>query len=199
MGLDELINTLKKNERKQIEDMRQAAENEAEDLRKHVAEEITAISKKQADQLASACRESTRAIFAAAGVKTRKKKLFAYKALEQALRNAAINHLPELRDQSYEKVFAALAAELPDRQWEIIVVNPADVELAANFFPGNIIHPDSAVSGGLKALTANRKIIVDNTFEKRLERKWPHILPALIETIEKQYERSGFVENTGSV
>jgi vacuolar-type H+-ATPase subunit E/Vma4 len=196
LGLDELINTLKKNEQQQIDDIWQAAKNEAESIRTQVAEAIAAITKNHADQLASACQKSMRAIFSETEVKTREKKLFAYQALDQALRNAALKQLTALRKQNYEKIFATLVRELPERQWEKIIINPADVELAAKFFNVNSIRQDPAVSGGLVALTANDRIIVDNTFEKRLERKWLHILPQLIAEIEKRYESSGITENT---
>jgi vacuolar-type H+-ATPase subunit E/Vma4 len=197
LGLDELINTLKKNEQKQIGDIWQAAESEAGTIRTQVAEAIADITKIHAEQLESACQKSMRAIFSETEIKTREKKLFAYQALDQALRNAAVKQLAALREQNYEKVFANLVSELPEREWGKIVVNPADLELSAKFFNENSIKADPAVSGGLVALTADGKIIVDNTFEKRLERKWLHILPQLIAELEKRYETSGIAENTG--
>jgi vacuolar-type H+-ATPase subunit E/Vma4 len=197
LGLDELINTLKKNEQKQIGDIWQTAESEAGTIRTQVAEAIADITKIHAEQLESACQKSMRAIFSETEIKTREKKLFAYQALDQALRNAAVKQLAALREQNYEKVFANLVSELPERQWGKIVVNPADLELSAKFFNENSIKADPAVSGGLVALTADGKIIVDNTFEKRLERKWLHILPQLIAELEKRYETSGIAENTG--
>ena len=197
MGLDELINTLRKNEQQQTDDIWQAVKSEAEALRKQVAEAIADTTKNHADQLASACQKSMRSIFSDTEIKTRKKKLFAYQALDQALRNAAVMNLPALRDKNYHKVFADLVGELPQRQWEEIVVNPADVEEAAKFFGADIIHSDPAISGGLIAAAVNGKIIVDNTFEKRLARKWLDILPAMITEFEKRYEKSGSAENTG--
>jgi vacuolar-type H+-ATPase subunit E/Vma4 len=196
VGLEELLNTLKNNGQKQTDDIWQAAKKEAEILRAQVAKAISDITKVHADQLASACHKSMRSIFLETEIKTRRKKLFAYQALDLALRNAAVMQLPQLRKQNYKEVFANLVAELPERQWEKIVVNPADLELAVSFFAGDIIHPDSTISGGLLAITANGKIIVDNTFEKRLERKWIHILPPIIAELEKRYEKSGSAENT---
>jgi vacuolar-type H+-ATPase subunit E/Vma4 len=196
LGLEELLDTLKKNERKQIDDIWRKAESEAEILRTQIAETISDITKNHAEHLASACQKSMRAIFSETEVKTREKKLFAYQALDQALRNAALKQLTALRKPNYEKIFATLVRELPERQWEKIIVNPADVELAAKFFNANRIRQDPAVSGGLVALTANDRIIVDNTVKKRLERKWFHILPQLIAEIEKRYESSGIAENT---
>jgi vacuolar-type H+-ATPase subunit E/Vma4 len=196
LGLEELISSLRKNEQKQIEDIWQAAESEADNIRSQIAEAIADITKIHAAQLDSACQKSMRAIFSETESRTRKKKLFAYQAVEQALRNAALKQLPALRQQNYEKIFTDLVAELPDRQWEKIVVNPADLELAAKFFTAKSIHPDPAISGGLVAITANGKIIVDNTFEKRLERKWLYILPQMIAALEKRYEKSGTAEET---
>ncbi len=197
MGLDELINTLKRNEQKQISDIWQAAKSEAETIRTQVDEAIADITKIHAEQLASACQKSRRAIFSETEVKTREKKLFAYQALDQALRKAALKQFVSLRNQNYEKVFVNLVSELPERQWEKIVVNPVDLELAAKFFNAKSIQPDPEVSGGLVAITANGRIIVDNTFEKRLERKWLHILPQVIAELEKRYETTGIAENTG--
>ena len=197
MGLQELISTLKKNEQKQIDDIWQAAKSEAEALRKQVEEAVADITKKQAEQLAAACRKSMRSIFSETDIKTRERKLLAYQALDQALQNAAVKLLPDLREENYEKVFAILAAELPERQWEKILVNADDAELGRRFFAANIISTDPGISGGLQAVSANGRIIVDNTFEKRLERKWPHILPALIAEFEKRYEKTGSPEKTG--
>lgn len=194
MGLEELLNTLKKNEQKQVDDIWQAAKNEAEKLRTQVAEAIAGITKVHADRLASACHKSMRSIFLEAETRNRKKKLFAHQALDKALLNAAIMQLPDLRKQNYEEVFANLVEELPVRQWEKIIVNPKDLELAAKFFTVDTIHPEAAISGGLVAVGANGRIIVDNTFEKRLKKKWPYILPAIIAELEKRYGNSGSAE-----
>ena len=196
MGLEELIHTLKKNEQKQKDDIWQAVKTEADAIRGQVAEAIADITKKQAEQLTSACQKSMRSIYADAEIKTREKKLFAFQALDQALRKAAAKNLPALRQNNYKKVFAVLVAELPERQWEKIVVNNADLEVAAKFFAADIIHPDAAISGGLIAATADDTIIVDNSFEKRLERKWHLILPSMIAACEKRYGKSGSAENT---
>ena len=197
MGLEELINTLKKNEQKQIDDIWQQARTEADSLRKQIAEAIAKITEEHADQLASACRKSVRVIVAEAEMMARKKKLFAYQDLDEVLHATAINQLPKLREHGYENVFAQLAKELPDSQWEKLIVNPSDMDLAAKFFDKNIVQPDTAINGGLIAVNAGGKIIVDNTFEKRLERQWSHILPELIKRIEEKYGESESTEKAG--
>jgi len=196
LGLEELISTLKKNEQKQIDDIWQTVQSEADALRKQVADEIAATTKKHTDQLASACQRSMRSIYSDTEIKTREKKLISYQALDQALRNTAVKKLPSLRQGSYSKVFADLVAELPQRKWENIVVNPADLEMAAKYFSADIIYPDEAISGGLIATTAEGRIIVDNSFEKRLERKWFQIFPAIITELEKRYGKARSAENT---
>jgi vacuolar-type H+-ATPase subunit E/Vma4 len=190
LGLEELINTLRKNEQKQIDDIWQQARAEADSIREQVAEAIAKITEEHADQLASACQKSVRGIVAEADIKARKKKLFAYHGLDEVLHATALKQLPKLRELNYENVFAQLVKELPDNQWERIIVNPSDVNLAAEFFNKDIVQHDAAVTGGLIALNAGGRIIVNNTFEKRLERKWSQIIPELIKRIEDKYAES---------
>jgi vacuolar-type H+-ATPase subunit E/Vma4 len=190
LGLEELINTLRKNEQKQIDDIWQQARAEADSIREQVAEAIAKITEEHADQLASACQKSVRGIVAEADIKARKKKLFAYHGLDEVLHATALKQLPKLRELNYENVFAQLVKELPDNQWERIIVNPSDVNLATEFFNKDIVQPDAAITGGLIADNAGGKIIVDNTFEKRLERKWSQMLPELIKRIEEKYGES---------
>jgi vacuolar-type H+-ATPase subunit E/Vma4 len=197
LGLDELINSLKKNGQKQIEDIWQQARAEADSMRKQTAEAIARITEEHADQLASACQKSVRVIVTEAEIKARKKKLFAYQELDEVLRATALKQLPKLRELNYENVFAQLVKELPDGQWEKIKVNPSDVSLATKFFNKNIVQSDADINGGLIAVNAGGKIVIDNTFEKRLERKWSQILPELINNIEKKYGELEPAEKTG--
>ncbi len=197
MGLEKLISTLQANKQKQIDDIWQQANDEADSIRQQTAEEIAKITEEHADQLASACQKSVRSIVAEADIKARKKKLFAYQGLDKALHAAAIKQLPKLRELNYEHVFAQLAKELPDSQWEKIIVNPSDVDLAAKFFNKSSVQPETAITGGLIAVTSGGFITVDNTFEKRLDRKWSHILPELVKKIETKYGESEPAEKAG--
>lgn len=190
MGLEELINTLRKNGQKQIDDIWQAAESEAESLRQKIAAATDEIMQNHTEQLNSACQRSRRSIFSEADIMTRGKKLLTYSSLDRALLDAAYKQLPGLRQQNYEDVFASLVTELPETEWGKILVNPKDRTLAAKFFPEEIIDPDPSISGGLIATTADSKIIVDNTFKKRLGKKWFHLLPAIIAKIENKYGES---------
>jgi len=195
LGLEELLSSLKKNEQKQIDDIWGGARAEADIIRHQVAEEIANNSREHEEQLTSACRKSVRAILSEADIKAREKKLYAYQKLEKALYEIAISQLFRLREYNYKEVFSSLVKELPERQWEKIVVNPSDAELAAKFYDSNIVQADQGIIGGLKALAATGKVFVDNTFEKRLERKWPYILPAIIKKTEEQYEETDSFKN----
>ena len=197
MGLEELISTLKKGEQKQIDAIWQQVNAEADSLRGQAAEAIAKITEEHAEQLASACQKSVRSIVAEADIKARKKKLYAYQGLDDLLRQTAMKQLHKLRQLDYENVFAQLVKELPDCQWEKIIVNPADVDIAAKTFNKNSVQSDSAISGGLVAVSADRRIVVDNTFEKRLERKWDQIIPELIKKIEEKYGKSGSAKKAG--
>ncbi len=196
MGLDELLTSLRANGQKQIDEIWQAAHTEAETLRQQVNEAVAKITKEQKDQLAASCRKATDAIFSAATVKVRGEKLLAYETLEHELREVAGKQLVSLLKQDYEQTFSRLASELPPIQWEKIAVNPDDLKLAERSFAAATIHPNPAICGGLIASSADDKIIVDNTFGKRLERKWPYILPAIFARIETLYEQTASTENT---
>jgi len=196
LGLDELIRTLKDNEQKQIDDIWRAARNEADSLRRQVAEAIEAVTEKHSNQLASACQKSSGAIFSEAAGEARGRKLLAYQTFEQAVQQAAGQQLSSLREMNYEAVFTRLVKELPKRQWEAITVNPADTELAARFFSADIIRSAPGISGGLIASAVTGRFVVDNTFEKRLERKWFSLLPTIIENISEQYGGTGSAHKT---
>jgi len=193
LGLEELLNSLRENEHKQIDDIWKTANKEADSLRSQVAEALDAVTKKHAEQLAAACHKSTGLIFLEAENKAQSQKLLAYQALERAARRAADRELSSLRTRNYQAVFTRLVRELPGCRWEKILVNPADQELAAKFFAPDIILPDPDISGGLLAFAKGGKIMIDNTFEKRLERIWPEIFPAIIKKIEKKYGGPGNV------
>ena len=101
----------------------------------------------------------------------------------------AVKLLPELRLLDYENIFTELVNELPDMKWEKIIVNPSDITLAASFFGEDVVVTDDSVGGGLIAISAEGKIVVNNTFEKRLERKWAYLLPELIQDLNKRYDK----------
>jgi len=188
VGLQELISTLKKNEQKQIDDIWQQARSQADTIRTQISEAIAEIERENEERLSSSSQKSVKAILAESETVVRGKKLQVYQNLKEVLRQTAESMLPELRRTDYENIFRNLVSELPDLSWELIVVNPEDIDLAAEFFSQEIIRSDDTVIGGLVASCADGRIVVDNSFEKRLARRWPYMLPELIRDIEGRYE-----------
>lgn len=78
--------------------------------------------------------------------------------------------LVRLKRDSYERVFYALLKEVPPIKWHYIRINPEDRERALNFFPEAIIIEDENIIGGFELISEDKRIFLDNTFEKRLER-----------------------------
>jgi len=191
LSLEELLHTLKKNEHKQIDDIWQQARAEADSIRTHVTEAIARITQEHKDKLAAACQKSVNTILAESDKKSREKKLLIYRDLNETLYQTAVKLLPELRLANYDNIFTELVNELPDMKWEKIIVNPSDTTLATRFFNENVVFSDNGVSGGLIAISAQGKIVVNNTFEKRLERKWAYLLPELIHDFKKRYDQFG--------
>ena len=118
-------------------------------------------------------------------------------SLRNLLHEAAVKQLHNLRDDDCGVTFEKLAQELPEQNWETVLVNPTDISMAKNFFNNCTIQTDPAISGGMVAESMNGKIVVNNTFEKRLESSWPTFFPAIVRELETEYVESGnFTEST---
>ena len=96
--------------------------------------------------------------------------------------------LGRLRDASYAARFGALVEELPKRNWQRVTVNPADVGLARQHFPGCDVRADASVSGGVIAEDAALR--VNNTLEQRLAASWPELLPGVMTDVVNVLHRS---------
>jgi vacuolar-type H+-ATPase subunit E/Vma4 len=101
-------------------------------------------------------------------------------ALAGRLRSLASAELPRLRSEGGERLFAALAAELPRRDWDRVRVNPADRDLASACVPGAAVECDESICGGLEVEAEGGRIRISNTLETRLDTAWPDMLPGLI-------------------
>ncbi len=90
------------------------------------------------------------------------------------------------------------AQELPEQDWETVARQPTDISMAnRKRFNTCTIQTDPAISGGMVAESMNGKIVVNNTFEKRLESSWPTFFPAIVRELETEYVESGnFTEST---
>lgn len=101
-------------------------------------------------------------------------------ALSQRLYERARICLRDACKNGGERLFRALAAELPGVPWRSVCCSPADAAAASATFPGAAIIADAEISGGCRGASADGTLTVDNSMEKRLERAWPDLLPQLL-------------------
>jgi V/A-type H+-transporting ATPase subunit E len=111
-------------------------------------------------------------------------RLQAEEELSRRLFRIALGLIPCLRKENYGKIFEKLLKEIPESDWITVKVNPEDVMIARSYFPDAEIIKDPSISGGLIVINRDGNVII-NTFEKRLERLWPDILPDIIMKIKE--------------
>lgn len=128
-------------------------------------------------------QEKTAAILSEAKKSAEKILLYAEEAVAKKIYVVAVSELPSLRDEGYKDTLASLIKELPSFNWETVRVNPDDVELARYFFDNAKIVTDNSITGGFEAISSGGRIIVNNTFEKRLETAFVYLLPIIIKEL----------------
>lgn len=186
MGVDELIASLRGHQQQQIAEIRQDVEARAEALRKQADDDINAIQADFDSRLAAASSSEEETIQHRLRDRKRQLHLLAEQRLAVRLKKQAAQLLDHLRDREYNHVFKKLVAELPERKWDKVRVNPADGDLVCTCLPEVVVEPDTTVTGGL-VVTADREAVqVDNTFEKRLDKIWPALLPEMVGEIYRE-------------
>lgn len=183
MGSRELIESLRRAGEESIRQLRQDAEQEAEAMRASLSVKIAELRERSAYELAAFAGEETRRVLAEAGERERALRLVAEKTLSDRLLSVARASLRRLRHDGYPAAFEKLALELPSLPWKIARVHPADLELVRKYLPDAELVPVETITGGLDAELADGTIRAINTFEKRLERAWPDLLPLLISDV----------------
>ncbi|MDH3328797.1 MAG: hypothetical protein OEM01_06145 [Desulfobulbaceae bacterium] len=183
MSQDILIRDLRQKSSDRISEMWREAEGKAESLRIE-QEEAFALLKEEDDVR---LQEIERSVAAPIIFSAEKKALLvvdeALRKLSERLYALAHNMLPYVRQNEYEKFFAGLVEELPPFEWETVTVNVLDEELAQSYFPGAEIIINSSLSGGFITSGDNDRYRVINTLERRLEKAWPFIIPALLKEL----------------
>ena len=193
MGLEELIKSLRTNQQSQIDEIWHSAKSEAASLRQQTSDAISDLTESHTDSLVCNCQKSIRTIISEAETKAKEIKLMALDSLSNLLLEAAVEQLVTLRSDDYGTTFEKLVQELPEQNWETVIVNPTDVSTAKNFFNNSTIQTDPAISGGMVVLSADGKIAVNNSFGKRLERSWSSLFPAIVRGLEKEYVESEYL------
>jgi vacuolar-type H+-ATPase subunit E/Vma4 len=133
-----------------------------------------------AQRLSATAARAEHAATAEAERRARDIRMGAAIALGERLYGLALQELRDLREQREERLFEALAGELPARAWQKVRVNPADEARARQRFPQATVESDARISGGLESETENGRVRVSNTLEARLATAWPDLLPGLI-------------------
>lgn len=180
MGRRELLEALQREGRDKMAAITGMGAAEEDRLRSLAEERREELRRDHELQLELLCSDLKRTIMAGASREASLIRLRAEHALSQRLHEHALFCLKQLPGDDGERIFRALAAELPALPWHTLRVAPGDAALAATHFPDATIIADETVSGGVKAATADGSLTVDNTLETRLERIWPDLLPNLM-------------------
>ncbi|HXX56712.1 MAG TPA: V-type ATP synthase subunit E [Thermodesulfovibrionales bacterium] len=180
MGYQELIDSLHKEGEEKARSILNEAEVEAANIRQDASKKTGEMEQHYTRDLAAAVKEETEAILSEAGKKARMVLLAAEKELSDRLYKIAMKSLPLLREKRYPDLFVALYKELPQHQWRAVRVHPEDKGLAETCLPDAEVISDNSISGGLDVMTADERIRVTNTFDKRLACLWIEMLPGLM-------------------
>jgi vacuolar-type H+-ATPase subunit E/Vma4 len=191
MGRSALIESLRAKAAQDAEAARDAARREAEEHRTQLAAALEARREELAQAAEAIARGDAAQSLAAARHEARALRMSAVVDLATRLRELAATELAALGREGGEALFAALADELPERDWQRIRVNPAQAKIAKRRFPDAAIEPDESVSGGLEATAEEGRLHVDNTLEARLEAAWPDLAPGLIAEALAERESDG--------
>lgn len=180
MSCKELIESLRKTAEERTRILWQEAEQEAAACRADIGRKLEQLRKELARRRVVVNGEVSSQALEVARTQARALRLCAEQKLSDRLYQVAVSCLPALRTAAYEDLFRKMAKELPGLAVQTVRVNSADIGIARKHFPGADVAPDGNITGGLDVSAAGGSFRVINTFEKRLERAWNGMLPALI-------------------
>jgi vacuolar-type H+-ATPase subunit E/Vma4 len=178
-----LIEALRRKAERDAEALWEAARARAQARRDDAARALAQRRIQIAAETAALAQESERAAIAEAQREARRIRTAASTALAARLFRLACAALPQFRDEHYERLFAALAEELPARPWQRVRVHPADRQLAAARFAQAQVACDEAIVGGIEVEAEDGRIRISNTLLTRLQTAWPDVLPRLIHQV----------------
>lgn len=180
MGRRELLEALHREGRERMDAIAGRGAAEEERLRSESEQRRDELRREHEQQRDVLCSVLQRTLIATAAREASLVRLRAEHALSLRLHERARLCLKQLRQDNPEQLFHALAAELPAVPWQTVWTTPGDTVQASGQFPDASIIPDETLSGGLKVVSADDSLTVDNSLETRLERLWPDLLPHLM-------------------
>ncbi len=191
MGCKELIESLRKVADDKILAVWNEVEREAEKIKGEVSQKVEQTRSEFERKKSAAAGEKIARALSDANSAVRARRLAMEKEVSERLFSLALASLAKLRNSGYPEAFKVMARELPPLPWRTVRVNPGDTALAKKHFPDAEIVSDGTITGGMDAMTEAGKIRVINTFEKRLERTWPDVLPGLIKDVYEKLSKRG--------
>lgn len=186
MGVELLLEDLRRKSEQRVAAIRRQAENAAAALRTEQEKELAAARNLLMQQRGEVERAVAEPIIRAAEIQALRIQDDACRELAERLQVLATEELARVRQAEYPVIFAAMTAELPDGPWDEVRVNPQDLALARPYFPGAEIKGDPALIGGFIAESNGGSFRVISTLERRLELAWPFALPMLLRQIEEE-------------
>ncbi len=187
MGYKELIEAIKEEGERRIRELWAEAEKKADLIREETRARIEMLKKEYEERYCTEVERKRWKILREAQKKAYLLRLEIEEELSKRLFNLSFQLLSQLRGQDYIEIFSNLLKELPPSNWITVKVNPEDAGLAASHFPEAEIVSDPSISGGYVTINRDGNVI-NNTFEKRLERLWQHILPEIIKNVRERCE-----------
>jgi V/A-type H+-transporting ATPase subunit E len=184
MGCEELIGSLRKEAEEKAREIWREAEEEAGKLQAGFSLRLEALRLENAS--GSSSEEDRQKVLLDAGNSARTIRLASEDRLSARLYILAVSSLHLLRGKGYEDIFHRLVLEIPPLGWHSVKVSQDDCDLARKFFPNAAIVADRNITGGMEVEAEEGWVSVANTFEKRLEREWPQMLPGLIADINRE-------------
>lgn len=189
MGCDELIESLRKEAETKIREIWKESEEEAGMIRANLSSRLEAM--RQEGSYGQSSEGEVRKILLEAESRAKIIKLESEDKLSTRLYFLAVSCLGFLRDDNYGEIFGRLVLDLPSYEWRKVTVNPRDSGLAKKYYPEAEIETDGDIAGGMAVENKTGDVKVINTFEKRLERSWPQMLPDLFGDIRREVMDSG--------
>ena len=183
MAQQELEAALCRNGENNAREIWQRVEAEAERLRSETAQALDRQRQSAAARRKVEIAALHEAALAAARKQAQSSRLTAESALAQRLKTLAEGMLEELALAGGSRLFQALAAEIPGYPWQRVKVHRRDEALARNAFPAAETLIAEGISAGLEVQSADGRIQIINTLEKRLEHLWPELLPELLKEL----------------
>jgi vacuolar-type H+-ATPase subunit E/Vma4 len=186
MSYRELIDSLRKEGEESVQRVWSEVEAEAENNRAEAARTRETMERHYREVKEKGVREQERELLSRSSENARKIILEAESTFSDRLFTTARELLSTLRNERYEEVFSSLVKELPDTGWDEVRVHPRDLQRAKKYFPNANILPHDSIRGGIEVLKKGGKILVVNTFEKRLIRAWDELLPMILRDVYRE-------------